>query len=255
VPIDDLDVEMTITRPATRVVSLVPSLTESLAMTDPSAIVAATQWCTFPADLDVTRIRGTKNPDTRAIAALRPDVVIANMEENRELDVRRLRAAGVPVWVTRIRSIDEAFMSMRRMFTEALGWSVPGWLDDAEQVWSAPPQHFGLRVAAVVWRDPWMVVGPETFASDVLMRLGCVNAFASGLQRYPTVDVTELDSLGLDVMLLPDEPYVFSPTDGPEAFVRTPTALIDGRMLTWYGPSLLVAREHLSRSIAAALAS
>ena len=246
--------EVTIAHPATRVVSLVPSLTESLAATDPSAIIAATQWCTFPADLEVPRIRGTKNPDTKAIAALRPDVVIANMEENRELDVRRLRAAGVPVWVTRIRSVDEALVSMRRMFTEALGWSVPGWLDDAERVWSAPPQQVGLRVAAVVWRDPWMVVGPETFAADVLARLGCINAFTTGSQRYPTVDVDALDAMGLDVILLPNEPYVFSPADGPEAFRRTPTALIDGRMLTWYGPSLLVAREHLSQCIAAALA-
>ena len=251
---DDLGAEMSISHPVRRVVSLVPSLTESLAVTDPAAIVAATDWCTFPPDLDVPRVRGTKNPDTRAIAAMRPDVVIANMEENRELDVRRLRDAGVPVWVTRIRSVDEALASMRRMFADGLGWAVPAWLEEAEEVWSAPPQLQHPRVAAVVWRDPWMVVGPDTFGGDVLARLGCVNAFTAGTQRYPTVDVDELDAMGLDVILLPSEPYVFSPSDGPEAFTRTPTALMDGRMLTWYGPSLLVAREHLSRSIAAALA-
>ncbi len=248
-PVDDLGVEVPCPRPVTRVVSLVPSLTESLAATAPATIVAATQWCTFPPDLDVPRIRGTKNPDVKSIAALEPDLVIANMEENRELDVRRLRSAGVPVWVTRIESVDGALTSMRRMFTDALGWPVPEWLEDADAVWAAPPTLSGVRTAAVIWRDPWMVVGSQTFAGDLMARLGLVNAYADDPARYPTVDVAELDALGLDAILLPDEPYRFTPGDGPEAFTRTPTALIDGRMLTWYGPSLLTARAHLEASI------
>ena len=229
--------------------SLVPSLTEGLAATRPEAIAGATIWCTFPADLDVTRVRGTKNPDWKAIVALSPDLVIVNQEENRELDVRRLRDAGVPVWVTRIESVDEALTSMRRLFVEALQWPVPDWLDEADEVWTAPPRLAGLRTAAVIWREPWMVVGSRTFAGDVLARLGCVNAFADSPDRYPTVEVDALDAMGLDVVLLPDEPYAFSTVDGPEAFTQTPTALIDGRMLTWYGPSLLTARDHLEASI------
>ena len=86
--------------PVCRVVSLVPSLTEAVAATRRDALVGATDWCTHPADLDVARVRGTKNPDRAAIAALEPDLVIANKEENRELDVSRLRQSGVPVWVT-----------------------------------------------------------------------------------------------------------------------------------------------------------
>ncbi len=248
-PLDDLGVPVALPEPAHRVVSLVPSLTESIAMTRPEAIVAATDWCTFPPDLDVTRVRGTKNPDWKAIAAMAPDLVIANQEENRELDVRRLRDAGVPVWVTRTRSVDEALSSLERMFDVALGWGVPEWLRQAREVWSTPPRLSGVRTAAVIWRDPWMVVGRETFAGDVLTRLGCDHVFAGASDRYPTVEVTELDSLGLDVILLPDEPYAFSPSDGPPSFSRTPTALIDGRMLTWYGPSLVSARQHLEESI------
>jgi ABC-type Fe3+-hydroxamate transport system substrate-binding protein len=248
-PLDDLGVDVPVRVPATRVVSLVPSLTEALAATRPEAVAAATQWCTFPADLDVMRIRGTKNPDWRAIIDLRPDLVIANKEENREIDVRRLRGAGVPVWVTRIESVPEALTSMERLFDAALGWGVPAWLRETREVWTAPPQLAGLRTAAVVWRDPWMVVGSRTFAGDVLARLGCVNAFADDVDRYPKVDVGDLDAMGLDLVLLPSEPYVFSPADGPEAFARTPTALIDGRMLTWYGPSLLSARRHLEERI------
>ena len=113
---DDLGHPVPVTGPARRVVSLVPSLTESVAVTRPEALAGATDWCTHPADLDVPRVRGTKNPDLAAIKALRPDLVLANQEENRRLDVERLRAAGVPVWVTVIRTVDQALDSLQRMF-------------------------------------------------------------------------------------------------------------------------------------------
>jgi ABC-type Fe3+-hydroxamate transport system substrate-binding protein len=246
---DDLHHDCDVTAPARRIVSLVPSLTEAIASVRPEAIIAATDWCSYPADLDVQRIRGTKNPDTRTIIALQPDLVIANQEENREIDVRRLRDAGVPVWVTRIESVREALTSMRRMFEVALGWPVPGWLVEAEAIWAAPPALSGARVAAVIWREPWMVVGRDTFAGDLLESLGCRNAFADHPDRYPKVSVAELVGMGLDAVLLPDEPYVFSPTDGPEAFTATPTVLFSGRLLTWYGPSLVTARPLLEASI------
>ncbi len=251
--VDDLGVAQTVPDVARRVVSLVPSLTESIAATDRTALVAATQWCEFPADLDVPRIRGTKNPDTKAIIALAPDLVIANMEENRELDVRRLRDGGIPVWVTRIESVDESLASMRRMFVDALGWDVPGWLEDAATVWAAPAPLADVEVAAVIWRNPWMVVGRDTFAGDLLSRLGCVNAFGQAPTRYPKVDAAEIDALGLDVVLLPSEPYRFTPGDGPDAFPNTPTALFDGRLLTWYGPTLLTARSELADSVLTAI--
>lgn len=248
-PLDDLGHVVAVAHPARRVVSLVPSLTESLVAARRDCVIAATDWCTHPADLDVIRVRGTKNPDTRAIIALAPDLVVANQEENRELDVRRLRAAGIPVWVTRIRSLDEAFDSIERLFDSGLGWDAPDWLAAARSVWAAPPAADRPRVAVAIWRDPWMVVGGDTFADDMLGRLGCVNAFHGSGDRYPTVTTQQLDAMGLDMVLLPDEPYVFTSTDGPEAFVRTATALISGRMLTWYGPSLVPARLTLEERI------
>ena len=96
-------------------------------------------------------------------------------------------------------------------------------------MWAAPPAPGGPRVAVVIWRDPWMVVGGDTFADDMLARLGCVNAFHDSDDRYPTVTAEMLDAMGLDLVLLPDEPYVFTESDGPEAFATTPTALISGR--------------------------
>jgi ABC-type Fe3+-hydroxamate transport system substrate-binding protein len=247
--LDDLGAPVQVDGVAQRVVSLVPSLTEAITATRRGALVAATEWCTRPTDLDVLRIRGTKNPDWRAIVDLRPDVVIANREENRERDVQRLRAAGVQVWVTRIESVAESLVSMRRMFESALRWPAPAWLGEAEQVWAAPPDLRNATVAVAVWRDPWMVVGRDTFAGDMLERLGCRNAFAGHEDRYPQIAPAALDAMGLDVILLPDEPYPFTLNDGPDALPRTRSALIDGRMLTWYGPSLVEARGHLEGTL------
>jgi hypothetical protein len=243
---DDLGAPVPLMAPARRVVSLVPSLTEAVAVTAPETLVGATDWCTHPPDLDVTRVRGTKNPDLAAAATLRPDLVIANQEENRELDVRRLRAEGVAVWVTRIRSVPEALSSMRRLFTEAFTVAEPAWLTEAARLWGGPVPDPVARVAVPVWRDPWMVVGRDTFTGDLLGRLGLANACANAGDRYPTVDVADLDRGDLDLVLLPDEPYVFTADDGPEAFPHTPTRLVSGRLLTWYGPSLVEARLELA---------
>ena len=222
-----------------RVVSIVPSLTEALAATRPEALVGATDWCTHPADLGVTRVRGTKNPDVAAIVALRPDLVVTNQEENRELDVQRLHDAGVAVWVTVIESVPQAVASMTRLFTDALGWGTPPWLEEVRRAWDRPLPDVQARVAVPIWRDPWMVVGRDTFTGDLLRRLGYANVFADVAERYPKVDLAAIDRAGADVVLLPDEPYVFTADDGPEAFASTPTRLVSGRLLTWYGPSLL----------------
>lgn len=246
---DDLGTSVPVPRPGRRVVSLVPSLTEALAVTRPAALVGATDWCTHPAGLDVARVRGTKNPDRAAIETLEPDLVVANQEENRELDVRRLRDAGVPVWVTDVRTVDQAFASMRRLFTEALGWGVPTWLEQAERAWAAPPPAGGPRVVVPIWRDPWMAVGSDTFTSDVLRRLGAVNVLADAEGRYPHVELAGIDRDGIDLVLLPDEPYVFTADDGPEAFAHVPTRLVSGRLLTWYGPSLVHARDELAAAL------
>ncbi len=247
---DDLGVPVERSLPARRVVSLVPSLTEAIASVDQRAIVGATDWCTHPPDLTCARIRCTKNPDVRAIVKLSPDVVIANKEENRELDIHRLRDAGVPVWVTDIETVEQSFSSLERMFDHALGWPRPVWMAEAGSLWSVPPPEPTLRVVVPIWRDPWMVVGPATFTGDLLRRLGCEVLPRSSDSRYPAVDVTELDRAGADLVLLPDEPYVFSGTDGPEAFATTPTQLVNGRLLTWYGPSLVPARPELLSSLA-----
>ncbi len=228
---------------ARRVVSLVPSITEAVASADRAALVGATEWCTHPADLDVARVRGTKNPDLAAIRELRPDVVLANKEENRELDVRRLREAGVRVWVTDVETVPDGVAALGRVFDLALGWQRPAWLVEARDRWCGDAPPVSRRVAVAIWRDPWMVVGGRTFTGDLVRRLGWENVYAESPERYPRVELADLDAAGADVVLLPDEPYVFGASDGPEAFERTPTELVSGRLLTWYGPSLVEAAD------------
>ena len=103
-----------------------------------------------------------------------------------------------------------------------------------------------------VWRRPWVVLGSDTFAGDALARLGVANAYSRDEERYPRPSLDAIRATGPDLVVLPDEPYAFSPDDGPEAFPGTPCALVSGRHLTWYGPSLVEARSLLEAQLAAA---
>jgi hypothetical protein len=107
-------------------------------------------------------------------------------------------------------------------------------------------------VVVPIWRDPWMVVGGRTFTGDMVVRLGLAHVFDGG-DRYPKVDLPDVVGVGAELVLLPDEPYPFSPDDGPEAFPDIPSALVSGRDLTWYGPSMATARSTLSARVEAAL--
>ncbi|MER7835820.1 helical backbone metal receptor [Streptomyces sp. NPDC096040] len=235
-----------------RVVSLVPSLTETVAVSAPDVLVGATDWCTHPADLDVTRVGGTKNPKLDRILALAPDLVIANEEENRAPDLDALRAAGVEVLVTEVREVPQAFRELARVLTACGVSGRPRWLDEAEAAWSAPVPA-GPRATAVVpiWRRPWMVLGRDTFAGDVLERLGLENLYAAHPERYPRIAVEELIEARPGLVVLPDEPYRFTADDGPEAFPGLPCALVSGRHLTWYGPSLAEAPGVLDEALRA----
>ena len=248
--VDDLGHPMSLPDSPTRIVSLVPSLTESLAVTVPERLVGATDWCTHPVDLAVHRVRGTKNPDLGAIRRLAPDLVVANKEENRRLDVERLRAAGVPVWVTDIESVEQALASLSRLFQLALSIR-PSWLGAAEEVWRAPAAPSGRRVVVPIWRDPWMVVGSHTFTGDLLQRLGLEHVYADAPERYPQVSLEAIRGGRADLVVLPDEPYVFTADDGPEEFAPGLTRLVSGRLLTWYGPSLVTARSELDHLLTA----
>jgi ABC-type Fe3+-hydroxamate transport system substrate-binding protein len=232
-----------------RVVSLVPSLTEAVAVTMPGVLVGATDWCTHPPDLAVARVGGTKYPDLDRVVALHPDVVLVNEEENRAADAEALRAAGVPVYVTFPRTVDEALAQLADLIVFLGATGEPAWLTAARTAWAEVAAVPVCRAAVPVWRRPWVVLGGGTFAGDVLRRLGVINVYADDAERYPRPRLDEIRARPVDLVVLPDEPYPFSAADGPECFPGTPCALVSGRHLTWYGPSLAEAPTVLRRQL------
>ncbi|MDQ1674761.1 MAG: hypothetical protein QOC98_3323 [Frankiaceae bacterium] len=228
-----------------RVVSLVPSLTETVGVSAPEILVGVTDWCTHPPDLRAVRIGGTKNPRVDDVVALRPELVLANLEENRAADLDALRAAGLSVWVTDYETVPAALAGLGELL-ETLHLGRPDWLAVAEEAWSNAWPGPRCRALVPIWRRPWMAVGRDTFTGDVLSRLGVDNVLAEDAERYPRIDLHALPPY--EIVVLPDEPYAFSANDGPEAF-SVPARLVSGRHLTWYGPSLARAREVLTAQL------
>ncbi|ADJ43009.1 ABC transporter substrate-binding protein [Amycolatopsis mediterranei S699] len=250
--VDDLGEPVPLSGPASRVVSLVPSLTEAVEVSAPGRLAGATDYCTHPSTLDVPRVGGSKYPKLDRVLDLAPDLVLANAEENRPEDVERLRANGIPVWVmAAAASVPAALGSLRRILTQAYELDEPDWLVAAEEIWrEVRPVRFHAVVP--VWRKPWIVLGRDTFAGDVLRRVGVANVYATAGERYPRPDVEELRahlSTDADLLVLPDEPYLFTEEDGPDHFPDARYVLVSGRHLTWYGPSLVEAHAALTASI------
>ena len=239
-----------------RIVSLVPSWSETLfELGAGDLLVGVTEYCVHPADgvARLPKVGGTKNPAVAAIIALRPDLVLANKEENRQRDVERLEAAGVRVFVTYARTVREAVAELR-----VLG-RIAGRESEADAIVAEVETRLAVenraarpRVAALVWRDPLMVVGGDTFASDLMRCAGGENAFAEVSGRYPRVERGELERAGPQVLLLPTEPYRFEERDRLELLgLDCPAAksgrvhVIEGELLTWYGPRMARALDTL----------
>jgi hypothetical protein len=232
-----------------RVVSLVPSLTEAVAVTAPGLLVGATDWCSHPAALDVARVGGTKKP--RRAGGPRPAARPRAGQRRGEplVDLDALRAAGIAVWVTAPESVPAALVSLERMLA-ACGLDRPTWLQGAADSWAQPTA--GPRPGAPScpsgadrgWRSgatPSPVTCCTGWASTTCWRSG--GPLSEGrLEQLPPYDL----------VVLPDEPYAFSADDGPEAFPGKPFALVSGRHLTWYGPSLAEAPAVLTAQLAVA---
>jgi ABC-type Fe3+-hydroxamate transport system substrate-binding protein len=144
--------------------------------------------------------------------------------------------------------VEQALNALGRVCA-VLGAPDPSWLRQARDVWADPPTLPEARAAVPIWRRPWMVLGRDTFAGDVLARLGVVNVFADSPDRYPKLAKDDPATVDADLVVFPDEPYAFSAADGPEAWPQCRPAFVSGRHLTWYGPSLTEAAELLVRQL------
>lgn len=245
---DALGRALTIPDPPRRIVSLVPSLTEWLfAIGLGERVVGVTEYCMHPRDgvISKPKLRGTKNPDRAAIIALAPDVVIANKEENRARDVEALTSAGVNVYVTDPRTILGAIDTLATL-ADLLGanQSAQPYLAAMQAAYAdLPAPRTGPRVLVPIWRDPWMAIGADTYAHDLLESCGAINVAADLEGRYPRFDLDTISALRPDLILLPSEPYAFSAADLPalQSIFAGSIRFVDGELLTWYGPRIPLA--------------
>lgn len=208
-----------------RVVSLVPSITETL-LGWGVAPVAVTRFCEAEG---VATVGGTKNPDVEAIASLHPDLVLMDEEENRAEDAEQLRARGVPVHATRVRSVADALEAMAAL---AALVGADAQVGGPVEVPRAPTE---LTAWVPIWRRPWMTVNGDTYGSDLLAACGFGNVFAADSDRYPTVGLDVVAARKPDVVLAPSEPYRFSERHRAELEKVAPVEFVDGRDLFWWG--------------------
>lgn len=232
--------------PPTRIISLVPSLTDllhGLGLDD--EVVGLTRFCERPAGWREAKtiVGGTKQVDAERVARLQPDLILANQEENTRADVQAL-SAYAPVYVTDVSSVDEATAMIRRV----------GELVDREQGaqqmattitkrFAALPAWPLVRAAYLIWRDPHMTVGGDTFIHDVMRYGGFTSPWANAT-RYPEITLDDLSAADLDVILCSTEPFPFHQKDAFTDDLRaacpdTPVHVVDGQCFSWYGPRLL----------------
>jgi ABC-type Fe3+-hydroxamate transport system substrate-binding protein len=252
--VDDLGAEVEVPERPRRLVSLVPSLSETLwwwGLAD--RLVGVTDWCEMPPHAfdHASRVRGTKNPDLEAVRGLEPDLVVANEEENRELDVHRLRESGVSVYVTRVRTVADAAEALQRLGA-TVGVPEPGRQLAATLRRALASAGTGrpVRTVCAVWRDPWVWVGSDTFSGSLLAAAGARLWHPAHDARYPTVELDEVRRAVPELVLLPDEPYRFGEADRV-AFAGWPARVrrVDGAALTWWGPRTPTALADLTRLV------
>jgi len=217
-----------------RVVSLVPSITETLLAWGVTPM-ACTRFCEQPG---LSHVGGTKDPDLDAIVGLRPDLVVMDAEENRREDHDALFDAGLSVHATAVRSLAD------------LDEQLPALADLVGATWTplgAPPSPEVSRRAFVpIWKRPWMSLGGPTYGASLLRSLGVAEVTAAR-GRYPEVTLEEVAALAPDLVVAPDEPYPFGERHRVELEQVAPVVFVDGRDLLWWGERTRAARGRLSR--------
>ncbi|WP_245562260.1 ABC transporter substrate-binding protein [Niabella aurantiaca] len=229
-----------------KIVSLVPSVTELLYTLGLEQEVAGiTKFCVHPQTWfrTKTRIGGTKTLNPEKIAALRPDLVIANKEENVKEQVEALQER-FPVLVTDVNSYRGALDMIHTIGAATQRTAEATALISAiEKEFAALKNPAQKTAAYFIWKDPWMTAGGDTFISDMMSRAGFKNLYAAR-NRYPTVHLDELRALCPEYLLLASEPYPFSEKHRAalqRLFPGVKILLVDGELFSWYGSRMLEA--------------
>lgn len=235
-----------------RIVSVVPSQTELLFGLGLTAekVVGVTRFCTHPEaeTKEISKIGGTKQLDIEKIKSLRPDLILANKEENTREQIELLMQVA-PVWVSNVSTLEEAFEMI-----EAVGL-LTGTQPNAQSLVEAIRSNFNelpkrkpLKAAYYIWKGPYMVAGGDTFIHHLLEAAGFKNVFAEK-NRYPPILMSDLIEASPDVILLSDEPYPFKQKHQEQFKEMCPQAqvlLVRGDMFSWYGSRLLETPNYIN---------
>ncbi len=235
--------------PPRRIVSLVPSQTELLwALGLEREVVGITKFCVRPEAWfrQKTRVGGTKTVYLERIQALKPDLILANREENVREQVEAL-ADRYPVWVSDVSDLPSALKMIIQVgnltHRSREAQILVNRIEKAFADFGPKPNWRARRAAYFIWRKPWMVAGGDTFIHAMLAAAGFENVFAEA-RRYPEVLLSDLPACAPEVLLLSSEPYPFDPkhfTEFREVCPQAQILLVDGEMFSWYGSRLLEA--------------
>ncbi|MFT6883540.1 MAG: ABC-type Fe3+-hydroxamate transport system substrate-binding protein [Marinoscillum sp.] len=236
------DVELNF--PPKRIISLVPSITEYL-IDIGAPVIGRTKFCVHPAEevKEIQVIGGTKNFRLEAIDHLQPDLIIGNKEENYQEGIQALKSK-YPVWISDIYTIHDALVMMKELALivdkEANAKSIIQTVENRWQLIHA--SQTSKRVLYLIWRDPWMVAGKQTYIDSMLNHVGYTNACVQ--ERYPAMEDLDISNSDVDVIMLSSEPYPFRQKHIQELKELCPYAsiqLANGEFYSWYGTRVLKA--------------
>lgn len=268
--------EIDVPRPPARVVSLVPSTTESLfTLGAGGTLVGRTRYCVSPAEKvkAIEKVGGTKDPNLARILELKPDLVLANKEENRREDILHLRERGLTVYVDYATTVEESLSLVSTLgritgleahadalVRQGVKAVATARLRAEEQAQAnalrmTPRPNARPRVVAFIWKDPWMAVGRETYAGDLIETLGGLHVLKDDPDRYVKVTPDDVAKLNPDILLFPDEPFAFKDQDlawWREQFPQLPAVaenrlrICDGQDFVWIGTRTVEALGRLA---------
>lgn len=240
---------------ASSIVSLVPSQTELLYHLGlEKAVTGITKFCVHPAawKQEKTIVGGTKNINTSLVKSICPDLIIANKEENEKSQVEEL-ARDHHVWVTDVNNLEDA-LQMIKDIGQLTGTSMNAdelLLQINAAFSQLTPVAKKIKTCYLIWKDPYMTVGGDTFINNMLLKCGFENMYAAKT-RYPLIELSQLQKENCELLILPGEPYPFKEKHLYELQQQLPgikIMLADGEMFSWYGSRLLKAAEYFQTLI------
>lgn len=246
---DELGREVTYPYPPKRIISLVPGITETLfSLNLADEVIGRTRYCIYPKDVvdKAMIVGGTKEIKLDVIQQLKPDLIIAEKEENTKEIVEMLEK-DYPVYVAEVQSFEDALFMIEKM------GSITNREEEAHQLTQKINENYEdfqklppKRVAYVIWKKPYMVVGKNTYINSMLEKLGFVNPFVNFKGRYPSVTKEDLQHAHLDYLFLATEPYPFKEKHFAEFREFLPDVklkILDGEMF-WYGAKMVEASRY-----------